>query len=210
MDTAPPTPLKETVLHAFTAALVLLATVDVLPTSVALALGAAASGWACSRALRRHRELRRRRESADVVLASAPGPRVPDRVTWRASELTSHYHRLRLAKQLRRLARMADETVLLTSVPVFLSTLRPNRDELELVAVLVGRLEQPVTPRGIVLLENLLGSAGSPLYGPGNAADLAYALSRVQGALRPSRSGMPVPSASEPARPGLPAQPGRA
>jgi hypothetical protein len=71
--------------------------------------------------------------------------------------------------------------MLITAVPVFLSTLRPNRSELESMAALVERDDRPVPVRGIVLLEHLLSDAErSPLYGPRRAEELRRALRQVR------------------------------
>jgi hypothetical protein len=51
----------------------------------------------------------------------------------------------------------------------------------------VPRPEHPVTPRGIVPLENLLCDGdGSPLYRPQHAAELGQALTTVRRAIEPS------------------------
>jgi len=109
------------------------------------------------------------------------------RLEWRASELMAPAHRHRLAHELRSFARMADDSVLITAVPVFLSTLRPNRRGLESMAALVERDDRPVPVRGIVLLEHLLSDVErSPLYGPRHAEELGRALVRVRDAASPS------------------------
>jgi len=187
MDALPTTPGEETGLHAIAAALLLLAIAGALPVVLAVGLALLASGAALRRTVRRRRELARRRAAADELLACLPGPRIPERLEWRASELMAPAHRHRLAHELRSFARMADDSVLITAVPVFLSTLRPNRRGLESMAALVERDDRPVPVRGIVLLEHLLSDVErSPLYGPRHAEELGRALVRVRDAASPS------------------------
>jgi len=181
MDALRTTPVEETGLHAIAAALLLLAVAGALPVALAMVLALLTSGAALSRTLRRHRELARLRAAADEVLACLPGSRIPDRFQWRAAEIMSRAHRRRLARELRRFARMANDSMLITAVPVFLSTLRPNRRELESMAALVERDDRPVPVRGIVLLEHLLSDVErSPLYGPRRAEELRRALRQVR------------------------------
>ena len=181
MDALRTTPVEETGLHAIAAALLLLAVAGALPVALAMVLALLTSGAALSRTLRRHRELARLRAAADEVLSCLPGSRIPDRLQWRAAEIMSRAHRRRLARELRRFARMANDSMLITAVPVFLSTLRPNRRELESMAALVERDDRPVPVRGIVLLEHLLSDVErSPLYGPRRAEELRRALRQVR------------------------------
>jgi hypothetical protein len=187
MDALRTTPVEETGLHAIAAALLLLAVTGALPVALATVLALLTSGAALRRTLRRHRELARLRAAADEVLARLPGSRIPDRLQWRAAEIMSRAHRRRLARELRRFARMANDSMLITAVPVFLSTLRPNRSELESMAALVERDDRPVPVRGIVLLEHLLSDVErSPLYGPRRAEELGQALVQVREATRHS------------------------
>ena len=189
-------------LHGLSIAVLLLAVAGGMPALPGIAIAVVASGIALYRSLRRHREAQRRRKAADALLVASPGARIPDRLRWRADELTSPEHRKRTAAELHRFAVMADQSVLRTSVPVYLSTLSPNHDRLEAMAVIVERLEQPVTAQGMILLEQLLDAGeASPLYRPGNPVELDRALRRarriVQGlpAHRSSSTGSRVPSA---------------
>jgi hypothetical protein len=180
------TPLAETARHALAAAVLGLTVTGVVPVPLGVALAALASGSAVAQMVRRQRDLAHRRASADALLAAVPGTRVPERLRWRASELTAPEHRREVAHQLERLSRMAGQPFLLTSIPVFPSTLRPNRSGLASVAEIVGHVERPVTPRGMLLLETLLGDAGpSPLYRPRHAAELERVLLRVRQVIEP-------------------------
>ena len=178
------TPIEETALYGLAAVLLALAVVGAISPTAGLLLGSLVSGYAVARTVSRRREVARRRRSADSLLEALPGTRVPEGLQWRAAELTSPSHRRLLAGQLHRLARMANEKFVITAVPVSLSTLRPNHDELESIAALVGQLDRPVSARGIVLLEEILYDGdGSPLYGPCQATELEQALARVHRAI---------------------------
>jgi hypothetical protein len=176
----------ELALHGLSIVVLALAVAGLLPNIVGIALASVASGAAAVQALEHRRADARRRRSADALLASIPGLRVPERLRWRAAELTSPEHRLRLARQLRRFSWLAEQPLLLTSIPVYPSTLRPNKDQLRSVASIVGAIDLPVSAQGMVLLDRLLGDGvGSPLYGPAKADELARALQRVRGAMVP-------------------------
>ena len=174
-------PIKETALYGLAAALLLLAAAGVISAAAGLAFGGLAGLYALTCTVHRHRELAWRRRSADALLESLPGTRVPDGLQWRAEELTSPSHRRFLARQLHGLASLATEKFVITSVPVSLSTLQPNHDELEAIADLVGRLDHPVNPRGIVLLEEILYDGDtSPLYEACHPEELEQALVRIR------------------------------
>jgi hypothetical protein len=174
------TPINETAVYGLAAALLGLAVAGAISNTVGLVLGCLISASALALTVSRHRELARRRRSADTILESLPGTRVPDGLQWRAAELTSPSHRRFLARQLHDMASIANEKCVITSIPVSLSTLRPNHDELESIADLIGQLDHPVDPRGIVMLEEILdGSGDSPLYEPCHAEELERALVRV-------------------------------
>jgi hypothetical protein len=178
------TPIRETALYGLAAALLALAVAGVLSETVGVVVGGLVSVYAGACTVRRRRTLSRRRRSADAILETLPGPRIPDGLQWRAAELTSPSHRSFLARQLHGLARIAEEKFVITSVPISLSTLRPNHDELESIASLVGELGHPVNVRGIVLLEEILYDGDvSPLYEPCHAAELEQALTRVHRAI---------------------------
>ena len=186
MDSRTRSGRDEIALYGLSIVVLVLAASGLLPNIVGIALASVASGAAVVHALERRRSDARRRRSADVLLASIPGFRVPERLRWRAAELTSPEHRLRLARELRRFSWMAEQPLLLTSIPVYASTLRPNRDELEAVASMVGAIDRPVSAQGMVLLDRLLGDGiESPLYGPAKADELSRALQRVRGVMVP-------------------------
>ncbi len=173
--------------HVLSIAVLALAAFGLLPDRAAVPVALLSSGVGTVHAVRRHRAESMRRRQADAILTGVPGLRVPEGLRWRAEELTLPSHRRALAKHLRRLARLADERVLLTSLPLYLSTLRPNHEALESLASRVGRIEQPVAARGIVLLEGLLGDdPDTPLFSPGRAVELNRALLRIGSAIDPA------------------------
>jgi len=184
MATSSHTRHEETLLHAVSIVLLALAIARWIPVALAVVLAGLTSGAAEISAIRRRRELDRRRRSADVLIAELPNARIPDALLWRARELSDPGHRQELARQLHLFAWMARQQVLITAVPVSLSTLRPNRHGLHSLAELVERTEQPVTARGIVMLEKLLDAGDcSPLYRPARGDELGTALARVSRAM---------------------------
>ena len=184
MDLPHHTPLEETLLHALSATMLTLAIVRWIPIALAIALVGLVSGSSVLSAVRRRRDRARRRRSADALIATLQDDRIPDSLRWRGDELTDSARRCELARQLHMFARMAGERVLITAIPVSLSTLRPNHDRLEAVAAVVDDVERPVTARGIVMLEALLDDATrSPLYRPAHGDELGRALASVVAAL---------------------------
>jgi hypothetical protein len=177
-------PLDETASYAVAALLLALGVLSALPLGLAVPLGLLAAAQGLGLTVRRLRTLARQRESADAVLETLPGERVPEGLGWRAEELGSPGRRRAIARQLHRFARMGRERILITPVPVFLETLRPNIDELEEIAEVVEETERPLPPRSLVLLEALLGNADeSPLYRPGSPDELGEALHDLHDAL---------------------------
>ena len=137
----------------------------------------------------RRRELAHARRAADEQLEYVPGTAVPAKLVWRANELLSRDNRRSLARQMHKLSRMANEKVLITSVPVSVSTLWANRDRLAGIANLLEDYDQPLAPRGIVMLDKLLrNSADSPLYHRHQPYELAAALQQIRDALDPTIS----------------------
>ncbi len=180
------TPLSETLLYALAALVLGLTALGALSMVAAVAGGVIASGTAVWGARRRSREEAARRRAADALIVYVPGDRVPEPLRWRAVELTSPAHRRQLARQVADLARLAVRRRLFTAMPLFVSTLRPNRRLFEALAMRLRELDRAVSPRGIVLLEALLrDGASSPLYRPACAAELECALRRVRGAIEP-------------------------
>lgn len=109
------------------------------------------------------RELERARRAADTELIHAPTP--PPRLAWRGAELVAGARRLELADELRRLSEAGDTR----SLP------------LPTLAASLSDLGRPVSPRGVLMLERLLGEGAGPLYRRPEA--LAAALAEATRAL---------------------------
>lgn len=177
-------PFEETASFALAAALLGLAVTRMLPLVLALPLVGLVAGFGAVTAVRRRRAAARERELADDVIVTLPGVSVPDGLSWRAKELVAPEHRRFLARQLHRFAEMGRQRMLITSVPVYLDTLRPNARELEEIADVVERVDEPIPPRALVLVEQLLADGeDSPLYRPAQAEELGEALHTVHDAL---------------------------
>lgn len=177
-------PAKETVSYALAAVVLGLVAVGGVPPVLGVPVAVLASCRGVWLTARRKRTLARRRESADAVLATLPGDAVPEGLRWRADELGSSSHRRFVARQLHRFARMGAQSVLITSVPVHLDTLRPNTHELDEIAAVVEQTDRPLPPCSLVLLEELLSNADeSPLYQPASSGELGEALHHLHDAL---------------------------
>ncbi len=103
-------------------------------------------------------------------------------LTWRARELTSPHHRAELGRLCRRfVAERSDPRCRAYAV---------NREALKrhlhLLAELGRRLEdstKPVTPRGMILVGNVLRDGGGPLFNPARADELGPMLAAALHAL---------------------------
>jgi hypothetical protein len=127
------------------------------------------------------RALRSARRAADDELARTrlPSPRL----AWRAAELTSDRHRLELGRSLTDVVHASDERLLPAAAPLARAAVRACRPQLLALTARLYDLSLPVTPRGMVLVERLLGDGSGPLYGDGGAARLLDVLERTRAAL---------------------------
>lgn len=99
---------------------------------------------------------------------------------WRAAEPTSTRERRRLARFLRRIVReLGSPPMRRSTVPLNRKALRPHADALIALAARLDDLERPVAPAGILELQRLLTSPGSPLHLFGAETDLPAALAAV-------------------------------
>ena len=131
------------------------------------------------------REVARRRE-ADRLLVVLETDRVPDKLRWRAAELTRPRERKALARALRNLLRSLELPPALFPTPVNRRALRRNRRAVEALADRLAAVDRPVRPRGILLLRHLLGgSPHSPLYDAEAAGELPAVLARVRSEIEP-------------------------
>ena len=173
-----------------------LATLHVVTGAVAFV---AAAGCLLLAALRAARALRDRaalRRTADELIRS--GVRIHPQSTllvWRAAELTSDRNRKVLSRSLSAIARELARQPLVSPVPLDRRAVRPHVTSVGALAARVGRLECPVSPRGILLVDELLTDGfASPLYIGGRREDVPAALERCLCALDDRR--LPTGSAA--------------
>ena len=120
--------------------------------------------WESRRALR----LARRRADAELVAARLPSPRL----AWRTIELVADTNRHELARALIDIVHASDERLLPTATPLHRGAVRGCRAELlDLAARLYD--SDPVTARGVLLVERLVHDGSSALYGTTDAGRLA-------------------------------------
>ena len=183
-------------------ALVLLAgaTLGLYPRELVAAAGGCLLVGAV-RVLLELRDLWALRRAADAVLRT--GARVHPYSTllvWRAGELTSEHNRRLLSRSFRNIVRELERPSLMSAVPL---NRRQAREHVELLAALrdrLGDLDSSITPRGVVLVEDLLTDGlNSPLFSGGYSSldeadnarpELGPVLEECLAALEP-RSGSP-------------------
>ena len=102
-----------------------------------------------------------RRRAADDWLRSATGGFVEPRYAWRARQLRAACERLRLARTLRLIVRRA--------APRAVSE---NREALQLLASTLERVDQPVTPAGMLRVIDLVTDGVGPLWNAPRGAAL--------------------------------------
>ncbi len=133
---------------------------------------------------RRWAERRRRCLVADAWLRS--GGR-PAQFQWRADELTSRGERSLLARSVRSVVReLGSPPGFRSTAPLNRRALRPHADELRALAERLADLERPVAPAGILEVEYLLTSPGSPLHLYAPEADLSETLTAIHQKLEAS------------------------
>lgn len=100
---------------------------------------------------------------------------------WREQELTSTQARALRRRQIERIVRSASADRLPSASPVNRGAVRGSSG---LLRALAGRLDdgRPVSARGVLYVDQLLGDPASPLYGE-HAELLPRAITRVLGAL---------------------------
>ena len=138
------------------------------------------------RALRHPRERRAQRRLADELLLAGAAAYPDSLLGGRAHELTSERERRMLARSLERTVRELEGRVLPSAVPLNRAGARPH---VELVRALARRLraDEPVTARGVLLVQEFLGDGhGSPLYNRERVPDVRPALEECLAALEPS------------------------
>jgi hypothetical protein len=131
--------------------------------------------------LRARRELRAARGAADEELLRSRT--VSLRLAWRAAELVAPKRRLELARSLRRLVHDADPRYLPNAQVFDRRAVRFAAPGLLTAAERLAALDDPVAPRGVLLLERLLVDADGPLYNPTRSAELPVHVAAAAAAL---------------------------
>lgn len=110
-----------------------------------------------------HRALVAARRAADEQLLASrlPSPRL----AWRAAELTDPVHRIALGRALTDIVHASDERLLPNAKPINRGAVRESRAQLLELASCLFDTDHPVSPRGVLLVEQLLQDGRSPLYG---------------------------------------------
>jgi hypothetical protein len=122
----------------------------------------------------------------DRQLAAGASPHASAVLALRAQRITGRHSRMRVADGLARAIRDAQDTT-----PAFSAAVRPHRQEVlaarGVLATLDRRLRapEPVTPRGVTLLQALLTDGTSPLYRPSEPGGLGSQLRAAAAALEP-------------------------
>jgi hypothetical protein len=149
-------------------------------------LAAAGAGLVgAAEALRALVVLAGRRRVADDWLRSATGAYVPPRYAWRAQQLRAACERLSLAKTLRLIVRRAGERPLGGFGALRLTGVSENREALQLLASTLERVDQPVTPAGMLRVIDLLTNGAGPLWNASGGSALEETLSSTLAVLRP-------------------------
>lgn len=131
--------------------------------------------------LRTRRALRVARRDADEELLRSAVPSL--RLAWRAAELVVPKNRLELARSLRTLVREADARYLPNAVPINRGAVRAVSADLVEMADRLADLENPIAPRGVLLVEQLLTDGAGPLYNHESADELASSVTKATRAL---------------------------
>jgi hypothetical protein len=127
------------------------------------------------------RALQAERRSADEQLLASrlPSPRL----AWRVAELTSPEHRVELGRSLTDTVHAADERLLPSAKPLNRPAVRENRAQLLDLASRLFDRDRFVAPRGVLMLERLLGDGTGPLYGHESPRRLRLELAHIREAL---------------------------
>ena len=129
-------------------------------------------------------ELARSRRDADRVLREGDaGAPISSAFAWRVAELTNAHERDMLAGSLRALVADLSPGRLPGASPVNRAALRPQADLLLALADRLERRDGPVTPKGMLLVRELLADGGGPLYLYGDTERLPAELARIHDAL---------------------------
>jgi hypothetical protein len=132
------------------------------------------------------RVLVRQRRAADDWLRTATGEFVAPSYAWRARQLTSPRERRTLARTLRLLVREAFERPVGWRRPLALPAVRAHRDEVLFLAQRLERVDEPVSPAGMLRVVDLVTDGGSPLWTSVKDDALGDAIATTLALLRPA------------------------
>jgi hypothetical protein len=154
-----------------------------------LAVTAAASSlvFALANTVHSARERSALRRTADelLVLGIDPSPDSP-LLAWRAGQLTSPRCRRSLGRSVERIVNELEGRAMPSAIPLYRRGARPQLRLLRALAERLLDVDRPVSPVGLVLVEDLLTDGyGSPLYVPARADALAPLLEQCLAALEP-------------------------
>ena len=130
------------------------------------------------RSWREHRALVTARRVADEQLLASrlPSPRL----AWRVAELVDPAHRVDLGRALADVVHAADERLLPNAKPINRGAVRECRAQLLELAACLFDDERTVSPRGVLLVEQLLGDGSGPLYGNDSTRRLRIELVHIR------------------------------
>lgn len=132
-------------------------------------------GWEARRALR----TARRQADEEILAARLLLPRL----AWRTEELLEPSNRIALGRSLADSVHRADERLLPSASPLDRGSVRECRPQMLELAALLCDFDHVVTPRGVLLVQQLLADSSGPLYGHDNPNRLRIALRRCRAAL---------------------------
>ncbi|MGZ8697677.1 MAG: hypothetical protein ACXWZ1_10040 [Gaiellaceae bacterium] len=167
--------------------------VGLAPPLTAWLVGAAIAGLGALRSVWAMRERAALRRLADEQLVLGALPNSTPLLAWRASELVSRRNRRVLARSLHAIVGESEGRLAPGASPLNRRGVRPHLDLVRALAERAGKLEEPVSPRGMVLVEQLLCDGYGPLYAQQKANSLRVALERSLNALEPRSEHEPAP-----------------
>ncbi len=181
----PPHPLRSAALLLAPLPLpVVLWAAGVLPTPAALGFGVFLVVLALIQGGLGTFDLHRNRRLGDALLRAYPGlPPVSELAAWRSIELTSSRHRRWLAGHMRQLRRETQSCIRSGALPVDSAVLDESLVLLRRLECRLETLTAPVSPLGMLSVQELATDEFSPLYAPERAGGLAAALGQALTAL---------------------------
>jgi hypothetical protein len=166
---------------------IVLGALNVLPWAVAGLAVAVLLALAVVRAAFVAHDLVKSRALGDRLLQSHPVEPLSPLADWRARELTSPKKRKQLQSWVRVLIRESEVSVDSDLGPSARAAVREEIILLHQLDARLGRLDEPVSPAGILLVRSLLAEDRlSPLYYPECAAGVPGALREALAALTPA------------------------